>query len=409
MKIFLVDFLVSGHHIEYAVHMGRYLLEQGHEATFWTWRPDYRLQPLLDIGVNVHFVADEQVALSGKTFHLVPQFRRGLRRCLTGAVKERADIVHVLYLDRAMPLPLWWNSWQSEVRAPICGTLFWPYHFIDGLHLNPLERLYHKTVRKALKDLLVKGKLATLFVHTEHIKEIILRALRLESLEARCVVVPDPLPDPIDLPGPAPSKQECRARLGLPQERIVLLFFGTLRADKGPDVLLKTAHLLPPEVLVVFAGTPMKSLPLDWEQEVRTQELHARVRLDLGHVPNELVDVYLRAADAIVLPYRRSFLGTSGVLQRAAGAQKPVIATDVGEIGDLVRRYGLGVVAAPEDPRQLASAIEQYIRESAAIEADVQERAPLYSSQNHWRQTGASVLKAYQSVVPLLTPCLHPV
>jgi len=399
MKIFLVDFFVDGHHVEYATYLGRHFLEQGHEVTFWTWQPDDRVQALLDIGVNVRCVADRQAALPSQTVYMIPRFGRGLRSCLTAAVKEQADIVHLLYLDRAVPLPLWWNSLWSEVRAPLFGTLFWPYHFLAQPQLSPLEKLYHRLVQRTLKDLLVKDKLTTLFVHTERIKEVVLRALRLESLADHCVVVPDPLPDAIFSPDQDISIQACRARLGLPHERTVLLFFGELREGKGPDVLLKAAHLLPPEVLVVFAGNPMKSLSLDWEQEVKTQGLEGRVRLDLGRVPEELVSVYFQAADAVVLPYRRSFLGTSGVLQRAVRAKKPIIATDAGEVGDLVRRHGLGLVVDPENPRQFADAIKQYVSKREVIEAEVATHAPLYISQNHWRQTGAFVLKAYQAVV----------
>src|SRR5688572_2073454 len=103
MKIFLVDFFVDGHHVEYATYLGRYLIEQGHEVTFWTWRPDDRVQALLDVGVNVRYMTDAQASLPGQTVYMIPQFSRGLRSCLKAAVKDRPDIVHLLYLDRAVP------------------------------------------------------------------------------------------------------------------------------------------------------------------------------------------------------------------------------------------------------------------------------------------------------------------
>jgi glycosyltransferase involved in cell wall biosynthesis len=399
MRIFLVDFFVDGHHVEYATYLGRYFLEKGHAVTFWTWRPDDRVQGLLDIGMNVRYMADRQAALPSQTVSMISPFSRGLRSCLSAAVKEQADVVHLLYLDRAVPLPLWRNFLWSELRAPVFGTLFWPYHFLAHSQLSPLEKLYHKAVRTTIKNLLVKGKLAALFVHTERIKTMVLRSLRLESLVDRCVVVPDPVPDPIDVSGHAASQQDCRARLGLPQERLILLFFGNMLGSKGPDVLLQAVNLLPPEVVVVFAGDPRgnKSL-LDARRHFGRHSIDGRVRLDLGRVPDDLVPVYFQAANAIVLPYRRSYIGTSGVLQHAAWAKKPVIAADVGEIGDLVRRHGLGLLAEPEDAQQLADAIKQYLKEREVIDAIVAERAPLYSSQNHWRHTGAGVLKTYQAM-----------
>jgi len=397
MKIFLVDFFVNGHHVEHVGYLGRYLLEQGHEVTFATWEPGDELQRLSDIGLNVHYVGGSQGALASETLHMIPQFTHGLRNCLDLAAREGASIVHLLYLDRAMLLPLWWNDLWSTLRVPILGTLFSPYHFIKSPCLSPTEKLYHRMIRGVLKTLLLRGKLAGLFVPTERIKETILRALGTKYLQDRFVVVPDPLPDLVYMPGEDTSKQACRVRLGLPSERIILLFFGELRESKGPDVLLEAAHLLPAEVLVLFAGAPAGSFSVrGWEQEVRSNGLDGQIRLDLGRVPDELVSVYFQAADAIVLPYRRSFLATSGVLQWAAAARKPVIATDVGDVGDLVRRYRLGLVVEPENPKRLAETVGQYVRERETIETSITESASQYSSLNHWRRTGASMLAAYE-------------
>ena len=395
MKIFLVDFFMDGHHIEYATHLGRFLLEKGHEVVFLTWSPDKRLQVALDIGLDVRYVANRDRSLPSQTFRMIPRFRGMLRDCFKVAAEEHADLVHLLYLDRAMLPPLWWHCLWSKIQVPVFGTLWWPYHFVDGSYQNLIKTLYRKVVRKTLKSLLAKGRLGVLFVHTEHIKEVVLNTLRAVRLEDRLIVVPDP----VYVSARCSSKQACREKLGLPQKRVVLLFFGELRHVKGPDLLLEAANYLPSVALVVFAGPPSKSLPLDWEQEVRTRSLSGRVRLDLGRVPDELVPVYFQAADAVVLPYRRSFLGTSGVVQRAAGARKPVIATDVGEIGDLVRRHGLGLIAEPEDARELADTIKQYTRERVTIQDSIAKRTSLYISQNHWRQSAASVLKAYQGSV----------
>jgi glycosyltransferase involved in cell wall biosynthesis len=150
----------------------------------------------------------------------------------------------------------------------------------------------------------------------------------------------------------------------------------------------------------VFAGDPKGNKAiLDGAHQLSAQSPNDRVRFDLSRVPDDLLPVYFQAADAVVLPYRRSYLGTSGVLQHAAWAKKPVITADVGELGDLVRQHGLGVVVEPEDPRQLAEVIQRYLRERKVVDAAVAERAPVYSSQNHWGQTGASVVQAYQRAV----------
>jgi glycosyltransferase involved in cell wall biosynthesis len=400
VKIIFVDFFLNGHHVEYAAHLGRYFVEQGHEVAFLTWQQDDALFMLSDIGLSLHYVASSGRPLPTQTLQMIPQFTRGLRICLEKARREDASIVHLLYLDRAMLLPCWLNTFWFTNRVTVMGTLFWPHHFIDNSHLSHFERFYHLTVRKSLKNLLERRKLGCLFVHTERTKQIILRALGAEDLERRVTVVPDPLPDAIRGPVETASKRACRAQLGLPQERVVLLFFGELRDSKGPDIFMKAIKLGPPEVLAVFAGSPAGGFSIrDWEQEVRSEGVEGRVRLDLGRVPDELVSIYFQAADAVVLPYRRSFLGTSGVLQWAAAAQKPVIATDVGDIGDLVRRNGLGLVVDPEDPQRLAEGIARYVSEREVIEGGIAKCASRYKAFNHWRRTGERVLVAYESAI----------
>src|SRR5690348_3187664 len=114
MKIFLVDFFLNGHHVEHVLYLGRYLLERGHELTFVTWQEESALQVLSNIGVTVSYVRGDQGPLASDTLHMIPQFARGLRKCLEIAEREDASIVHLLYIDRAILLPLWWNNFWSR-------------------------------------------------------------------------------------------------------------------------------------------------------------------------------------------------------------------------------------------------------------------------------------------------------
>ena len=55
-------------------------------------------------------------------------------------------------------------------------------------------------------------------------------------------------------------------------------------------------------------------------------------------------------AAAVVLPYRQ--LDSSGVLATAIGYGRPVVVSDVGSLGEIVREYGAGEVVPPGDPRR---------------------------------------------------------
>ena len=62
----------------------------------------------------------------------------------------------------------------------------------------------------------------------------------------------------------------------------------------------------------------------------------------------------MASATVVVLPYRR--IEASGVLADAVGNGRPAVVSDVGAIGETVRRFDAGEVVPPEDPGALAAA-----------------------------------------------------
>jgi glycosyltransferase involved in cell wall biosynthesis len=70
------------------------------------------------------------------------------------------------------------------------------------------------------------------------------------------------------------------------------------------------------------------------------------VHLHLGYVGDELFDRWLVASDCVVLPYRR--IWSSGVAERAALYDRPVIATDVGALAEQLGKLPLATVVADD-------------------------------------------------------------
>ena len=67
------------------------------------------------------------------------------------------------------------------------------------------------------------------------------------------------------------------------------------------------------------------------------------------------IPILLAAASVVVLPYRRR-VDASGVLALAIGHGLPIVASDVGSLGETVTEFGLGEVVPPEDVEALAAA-----------------------------------------------------
>lgn len=146
-----------------------------------------------------------------------------------------------------------------------------------------------------------------------------------------------------------------RARLGDP--RLLLLFFGAVRPYKGLDIALEALARLPREldVKLLVAGR-------FWESRDRYDALAARLgildRIEIrdGYASNEDAAVAFSAADAVVLPYRSA--SQSGVAQLAYAYGKPVVATRVGGLPAAVDHGRTGLLAPPNDPAALATALE---------------------------------------------------
>ena len=172
---------------------------------------------------------------------------------------------------------------------------------------------------------------------------------------ARYRIVPHPV---YSMFGETLDRDVARKQLGITADR-VLLFFGYVRKYKGLRTLLEAMALLPESLgiqLLVVGEFYEDAGP--YRELIASRGLDSRVRLVPEYVPNELVHAYFSAADAVVLPY---LSGTqSGIAQIAFNFDRPVIATSVGGLGEVVKAGETGLVVAPGDPAALADAISQF-------------------------------------------------
>jgi glycosyltransferase involved in cell wall biosynthesis len=153
---------------------------------------------------------------------------------------------------------------------------------------------------------------------------------------------------------PALDQASARGRLHLPPEAPVALFFGSLRPAKGLGLLLDAWPMVRsavPDALLLVVGRPYRGQGPPLGPEVDGLTIRAE-RVSAA----EADDCYA-ACDVVVLPYER--ITTSGVLRHAASAGRPVVATEVGELGRHVRPGRNGWLVAPGDRQALAAALAE--------------------------------------------------
>lgn len=173
----------------------------------------------------------------------------------------------------------------------------------------------------------------------------------------------------------------------------VALSFGTVTAYKGIDTLLKAWPAVRARVAdatLVIAGALGPDMD---ESQLRAQiSPGAGVTLKLGYVPVSDVASYFSTARCVVLPYKRS--SQSGVAHLAYTLGRPVVATRVGDIPDVVRDGVSGLLVPPDDPNALAEALIRVLTDPEWAAAMGQAGADSLAVGGSWDEIADLMLRA---------------
>jgi glycosyltransferase involved in cell wall biosynthesis len=156
------------------------------------------------------------------------------------------------------------------------------------------------------------------------------------------------------------SKQEARRYLGIPPEKPVLLAFGAYHSGKDLETIFRALKNLP-EVYFVHAGSQAFGLGVNLEEVARDYIDANRMSIRNYYVPEREKPYYFFAADAVILSYTRQFLSTSSLLWEACRFGTPVIASDNGQLRELIMAFQPGLLFSAQDPDSLREAIIRFI------------------------------------------------
>jgi glycosyltransferase involved in cell wall biosynthesis len=195
---------------------------------------------------------------------------------------------------------------------------------------------------------------------------------------------------------PPPNRSAwLRRELGVDASVPLVLFFGSVSAYKGLDLLIDAFGSILGETsaVLVIAGR-CRDVPVRQETEKRLEPLQAihRARWFDGFVPDNDVPRFFHGADVLVMPYRH--IDQSGVLFMALSTGLPVVATDVGSLRDYVPMTG-GIVVPPGDVGELARAILRGLDQSAKVN---RTEVVATSERFLWRDTLRPLLDVYAKV-----------
>ena len=239
-----------------------------------------------------------------------------------------------------------------------------------------------------------------IFVHTE--------TMKLELVEEYGVrrelitVIPFGINNAV--PNTYLTTAEAKQRLGIRTGDKTLLFFGNIKPYKGIEYLVTAFQQLLHEredYLLIIAGRPddrdeyWTALREEIDEGVR----EAKIILRADFIPDDETEIYFKAADLLVLPYRHIY--QSGVLFLGYSFGLPVVAADVGCLKDEIVDGKTGRIFRPEDPADLARAIKEHFASElhVGLNSRRQEIRDYATERHSWDVVGRITTSVYASLL----------
>ena len=221
-----------------------------------------------------------------------------------------------------------------------------------------------------------------IFVHTERMKRELVSDFRI--LESKVSIVPFGINNTV--PNTTLSVAEAKRQLGISGGDKTLLFFGNIAPYKGLEYLVSAFSALLAKdrsYRLIIVGRPKGSEEY-WKQiqkDITRRGIRARVIERIEYIPDELTELYFKAADVLILPYVHVF--QSGVLFLGYSFGLPAIAADVGNLKEEIIEGETGFVFKPKDSSDLASKTDKYFKSELFHNLETR-RSEIKEYANEW-------------------------
>lgn len=260
--------------------------------------------------------------------------------------------------------------------------------FLELHYLSKLDAILARFVRTARKIIVV----------TRHLKE----ELTALGYSATDILVEPSGFDPAEFDRVKDSKDLLRVRLGLPKDKLIILYVGNLFPWKGIYTLVDAFAALSDigssdravgRAVMACAGGSDDTLPAFREyagKKIRPDKL-----MILGHKPHAEVASYLKAADILVIPNsakeRISMYNTSPIkLFEYMASGTPIVASDLPSLREILDET-VCVFSKPDDPGSLTESLRYAVDHSDEMVVKA-KRAQSKVARYSWRNRARAIM-----------------
>jgi D-inositol-3-phosphate glycosyltransferase len=201
---------------------------------------------------------------------------------------------------------------------------------------------------------------------------------------------------------------EAKQFIGLRPENRMILFVGRIEPLKGVDTLIQAVASLDkslsgrrhPVHLAIIGGEPDVNPEEMSEEMARLQKLSDELCMGgmvvfLGKRAQDTLPYYYSAAEVLVMPSLYESFGMVALEAMACGT--PVIASEVGGLGYLVKDGVTGYTVPDSDPEALRMRLTSLLGDRRLRDA-MGKNAAEYAKEYDWSKVASSILKVYDEV-----------
>jgi len=167
------------------------------------------------------------------------------------------------------------------------------------------------------------------------------------------------------------------------------LCLGLIRPYKGTEDAIEAVLGVDGARLLVVGDPRVPLEPLQ-------QRAGERAEWRLGYLPDAELRRALSEATVALFPYREE-IDVSGALLQVLGAGVPAIVYDIGGLGEVVGRFGAGVVVQRNDVDAMSAALERLLGDADALAA-ARRGAEQARAELTWEASAAAHVDLYKEI-----------
>jgi D-inositol-3-phosphate glycosyltransferase len=294
-----------------------------------------------------------------------PRERANLPRKVTRILTSYSKLIRYASVARPLVFHILWNNrlqWFDRTLLTLYYKLLGKKIAYTAHNVNAGRRDGNDSVVNRLTLRIQYRLVDHIFVHTETMKTELLEDFGVAK--KKVTVIPFGINDSV--PSTELTPAQAKQRLGIANRQRTILFFGNIGPYKGIEILVEAFHQISAKNAnyhLIIAGKPRggcEQYVAEIQEAINSYDMRERVATRIEFIPDEETELYFKAADLLVLPYKEVY--QSGVLFLGYNFGLPVVATNVGSLREDIITGETGFVCRPCDPVDLAETIERYFK-----------------------------------------------